>query len=140
LSCAREHNQSSAAAFTLNVLGRVEFRHGNPSRARSLLEDSLKSLADAPHAWQISESLEELAAVLAAQGEATRAAGLWGAAEALREEIAAPIAPTERTRYEAAVATARTAYLDAAFESAWAEGRAMTPKAAIDYAVASNEG
>jgi non-specific serine/threonine protein kinase len=94
-------------------------------------------LADASHQWQISESLEDLAAVLAAQGEATRAAQLWGAAEALREEIGAPLAPAERSRYEAAVASAREDCPDAAFESAWAEGRVMTPEAAIAYAVVS---
>jgi predicted ATPase/class 3 adenylate cyclase len=139
LSRAREHNQSFAVAFTLNVLGRIQFQRGDPNRARSFLESSLKSLADTPHTWQISESLEDLAAVLATQGDATRAARLWGAAEALREEIGAPVAPAERLRYEEAVASAREAYPDAAFESAWAEGRAMTPEAAIDHAVVSVE-
>ncbi len=135
LSHARGRKSEPVTAFALNVLGRLAFQRGDVDGARSLLEDALQSLADVRHTWHMAESLEDLAAVLGAQGEAARAARLWGAAEALREEIGAPVAPAERSRYEAAVASARETRPVTAFESAWAEGRAMTPEAAIDYAV-----
>jgi non-specific serine/threonine protein kinase len=59
-------------------------------------------------------------------------AGLWGAAERLREAIGAPLPPNEQRRRERQVAVARAALGDdAAFDRAWQEGRAMTLEQAI---------
>ncbi len=87
------------------------------------------------------------------------AAQLWGAAESLREAIGVPIPPIERADYERSVATARTQLAEQgggtdggkltslpplptrvsrgaslpppSFETAWAEGRTMTPEQAL---------
>ena len=59
------------------------------------------------------------------------AAGLWGAAEALRETIGTPLPPVERDTYERSVAAVRTQLGEKAFATAWAEGRAMTPEQAF---------
>jgi hypothetical protein len=64
------------------------------------------------------------------------AARLWGAAEALRERIAAPIPAEEIPHYQARVAGARQHLDAAAWEQAWAEGRAMSMEEAIAYALA----
>ncbi len=64
-----------------------------------------------------------------------RAARLFGAAEALREAIATPLSPVDRSAQEQAVANVR-AHLDVAtFAAAWAEGRAMTLEQATSYAL-----
>ena len=72
--------------------------------------------------------------------ELYRAACCWGA-ERLREEIGAPLPPRERPSYDNQVTAARAAGNDdAAFESAWREGRAMTLEQAIEYALNKQEG
>ncbi len=63
--------------------------------------------------------------VAAGQDQSGRAARLWGAAEAIREQIGAPLPLAEHARYAAAVAHARAALGEHAFEAAWAEGRAQ---------------
>jgi DNA-binding CsgD family transcriptional regulator len=79
----------------------------------------------------VAFSLEGLAGVVAAQGELVWAAQLWGAAEALRETIHAPIPPVERAGYERSVAKARAHLGQQAFAAAWAEGRTMEPEQAL---------
>jgi len=63
--------------------------------------------------------------LVASQGEHEWAARLWGAAEALREAIGAPMPPVYRATYEQAVALARAQVGEEAFAAAWAEGLAM---------------
>ena len=57
---------------------------------------------------------------------------------AMREEVGAPLLPSERPRYERQVTAVRAAIGDAAFSLAWQEGRAMTLERAIEYAQASS--
>src|SRR5207247_1188675 len=76
-------------------------------------------------------SLEELASVVAAQGEPTWAAQLWGTAEALRESLWTPMPPIMRADYERSVAAARAQLGKKAFVAAWKEGRTMTAEQAL---------
>ena len=76
----------------------------------------------------LAPALEGLAAVVAAQGEPTWAARLWGTAEAQREAYSLPLAPVYRADYEQAVAASRTQLGEQSFAAAWAEGRSMTPE------------
>ena len=66
--------------------------------------------------------------MVAAQGELTWAAHLWGAAEALREAVGTPIPPVYRLDYERAMAKARDKLGNETFARARAEGRTMTPE------------
>ena len=68
----------------------------------------------------------------AARGRPRSAARLWAAAEALREEIGAPLKDPERARYEPLVAKARDALGEEAFAKAWDEGRRLTPERVLD--------
>jgi DNA-binding CsgD family transcriptional regulator len=79
----------------------------------------------------IASALEGLASVVATQGAYTWAARLWGAAEALREAIGAPIPPVERTHYEQVVTEVRRQLRNETFAVTWAEGRSMTPEQAF---------
>src|SRR5207245_8123823 len=62
---------------------------------------------------------------ISAAGEARRAARLFGASEVLREEMGRPLPPSNRSRYDRDVASARREMADAAFAEAWQEGRSM---------------
>jgi DNA-binding CsgD family transcriptional regulator len=87
----------------------------------------------------VAYSLETFTALAGEEAQGERAARLWGAAEALREEIGSPLQPSDRPDYDHSVATAR-AHLDgAAWEAAWEQGRAMSPEETIEYALSGEE-
>ncbi len=93
----------------------------------------------------IAESLAGLAGVLTHArgpgetteegGEVLQAARLFGASDALRESINAPMWPAERADYERNVAAARARLDDATWAAAWAEGRALPLEEAVAYAL-----
>jgi DNA-binding CsgD family transcriptional regulator len=94
-------------------------------------EEGLLLARESGNKGKIASCLEGLAGVRAAQGELLQSARLWGAAEALREAIGAPIPPVYRPTYERAVRAARAHFGEKAFAAAWAEGRTMTVEHAL---------
>jgi len=113
-------------------LARLLALQGDVAAARHQYQESLTLLLEC-NAYQqnIAFTLEDLAALEARQGAPRYAARLWGAAEALREAIGAPIYPVYRANYEQAVATVRTTLGEQDFRSAWNAGRSMTPQQAL---------
>jgi hypothetical protein len=90
--------------------------------------------------WEwVAYSLDSFAVVAGAKGQGERAARLWGAAEALRKSIGAPLHPTERPDYDRSVATARAQLNETAWEAAWAEGMAMSAEEAAEYALGEDD-
>jgi non-specific serine/threonine protein kinase len=64
---------------------------------------------------------------------------LWGASQVFREDIGAPLPSDELAMLEPYLTTARSLVEEEAWETAQAEGRAMTPEQAIEYALSSEE-
>ena len=79
--------------------------------------------------------LAGLAQVAGAAGDAEGAARLFGAAEALRQAIGAPIHPPESALYESCIEAVRCRLGRQAFEAAWAEGRALSLEQAVAFAL-----
>ena len=67
---------------------------------------------------------------------------MFGVSESFRESIGVSLTPSDRVDYDRALAATRTGLGEEAFAVVWAEGRAMSMKEAIDYAlkVAEKEG
>ncbi len=126
LRLSKEIGDLGSTADALTLLGKVHVVQGDYKAARALFEESMASPFGV-HPW----SLEELASVVAAQGEPTWAAQLWGAAEALRESLGTPMPPVDRADYERSVAVARAQLGKKAFVAAWEEGRTMTAEQAL---------
>jgi len=113
-------------------LARLLGSDGDVATARRLYHERLTLLFKCNVSKEnIAASLEGLAALEAGQGAPSLAARLWGAAEALREAIGAPIYPVYRASYEQAVANVRIMLGEQAFRMAWTEGRNMTPEQAL---------
>jgi predicted ATPase/class 3 adenylate cyclase len=112
-------------AFALAHLAQVVAFEGDYARARALYEQSLAIVKQEDFKIFNPFHFEGLAAVVAAQGELSLAARLWGAAEAFRDARGTPIPPAYRADYESSVATARSQLGEQAFVAAWSEGRAM---------------
>ena len=130
LALMREIGIPWFVAFALYVLGRVETQRHDLPAAVSWYQQSLALTLELGDRYITPYNLLGLADVLAAQGEPTRAAELWGAAEALLEAGGFPVPALDRATYEQAVAAVRGQLGEQAFAAAWAEGRTMTPQQA----------
>src|SRR5215212_12250578 len=84
-------------------------------------------------------SLEGLACVAGAEGEAVRAARLFGAAEALMEAIGYRLVPQENAILEPYRASVRSRLGEVASEKAVAEGGAMGLDQATAYALSEEQ-
>jgi len=137
LAICRELGHQFGIAASLENLGNVALDQGDYSAARALLEECLAIRRELEDRSGIPSSLGGLAAVVASLRDSLRAARIWGATERSRAVIGKPLTPSERSRYDRWVAAARIALGDdAAFDSAWQEGRGLTLDQAIDLALA----
>ena len=130
LTLYREMGDRQRIAQSLCALAKVVAIQGDHTTARALYEESL-TIARVGHKLNIASGLEGLASMVALQGEPTWAARLWGAADALRDAMGAPMATVEQPAYEQAVAAARLKLGEKVFAAAWAEGRTMSPEQAL---------
>ncbi len=139
ITILKEVEDRVTTAETLICLARVVACQGETERASGLYQESLAILQGYKYGTDsILPCLEGLGAVLAGQGELARmveAARLWGAAEALREAIGAPMPPVYRADYERAVVTARAQLDEEAFAAAWAGGRTIPLEQVINEAL-----
>jgi predicted ATPase/class 3 adenylate cyclase len=128
----RELGDREGVAIVLHSLADTAFEQGEWSAAGSYFSESLAILRELDHRVRIVFALEGVGALVAAQHEAARAARLWGAAQRVREDIGTPLA--DDAAFASRVAAARASLGDAAFDAAWAEGRALTLDQAVELA------
>jgi predicted ATPase len=117
-------------ATPFSILGKVARDRGDYDVARSYFQQSLKA-SEVDDMWW---GLEGLSCVATAQNQHVRAARLLGAAEADRERRKDPWWEKDRVDLALYIARSRTALGDAAYEAAYAEGRAMSLVQAKAYA------
>jgi tetratricopeptide (TPR) repeat protein len=112
-------------------LARLLVQQGELTQAQALYQEHQAFLSTSGYKYLVANYLEGIAALEVALGGLEGAARLWGAAEALREALGAPMFPVDQAEYTPIIAAARTALGEAAFAAAWAEGRHLTPEAAL---------
>jgi hypothetical protein len=83
--------------------------------------------------------LEGFAGLAGAKAQGGRAARLWGAAEALRTTIGAPLPTEGRLYFERSMVAACAQLGEAAWEAAFAQGMAMAPEEAAAYALGESD-
>src|SRR5215204_5752953 len=123
----------------LDNLGWAALLGGELGRAKAQFGENLalsKALGDKR---TLLMSLEGLACVAGAEGEAIRAARLFGAAEALMEAIRYSLVPQERAVLEPYRASVRSRLGEAAWEEALAAGGAIALDETIGYALSEEE-
>lgn len=138
LEVARELGDKSEIAHATCVLALVLLSAGEEYSADRLLKEALTYLWELGETLTIVYVLDDLAGIAAGLGEGMRATRLLGAAQALRESIAAPVSKFERERYDQQVKSARSLLNEKALDRAWDEGRAMALDQAIAYALAED--
>jgi tetratricopeptide (TPR) repeat protein len=118
----------------LGNLGLVAAQRGNyPAAARFHLR-SLDLSGAVGERRSLAEILEELAAVESAAGHAVRAATLFGASEATRADIGAPVQGPDRARLNEALDAAALVLGPAAFGAAHRAGQQMSLEQAVAFA------
>jgi predicted ATPase/DNA-binding SARP family transcriptional activator/DNA-binding CsgD family transcriptional regulator len=141
LALLREVRDVQGGGGCLFNMGLIDTVRADYSRATELLRKALGVACEAEDKNIIQLALFGLANVAARRGQPTRAAQLWGASEAVREAFDMRLSPMTRSfvGYEANLSTARSWLGEAAFEEAWAEGKAMAQPQAIEYALSEEE-
>jgi predicted ATPase/DNA-binding CsgD family transcriptional regulator len=135
LRLCRETGDKHGTSIALCTLAGVAQAERNYERARALFEEGLAVSVKLGNEADVVHCLEGLASVAAAEGSTVRGARLWGAAEALLEKIEAVYTfVPDRALYRRQVA-ARSLIDEAAWETAWGEGRTMATEQAIEYAL-----
>jgi predicted ATPase/DNA-binding XRE family transcriptional regulator len=139
LTVAQQAGDTWAVAVHLDNLGWATLGQGDHERAAQLFGEALKLNSKLGEKWLSADCLDGLARVASVQGSPVRAARLWGAAKASSEDIGALAAPLDQTDYDRHVAAARAQLAEAAFDTAWTEGRSLTFEQAVAYALADYE-
>jgi len=135
IAAAHELGEQNMVAYALNGLAHVLYLEREPAEAQRNYRESLLVSQEIGEKRVIAYCLEGFAKVAARYGNADQAAHLLGAAEALRQAIAAPLSGAERSELDQDVIVTRNRLGERIFEAAWAEGRAMTMEQAIDFAL-----
>ena len=121
-------------------LGHALRREGRADEAETEYRGSIRGWQRTGNRGAVANQLESFAFLAQARGDAVRAARLFGAAEALREAAGAAMTAMERAEYDAAVLRLREALDERDLATAWAEGRALPPEAAVATAVEAPTG
>ncbi len=139
LAIARSIDDKTGIARLLMNVGASMREKGNISEAQRLLEESLLLWRDLGAKWDIPDAFEELAVVHTEQDKTISAATLFGVAEGLREAVGAPRPPLESDAYEKHLNEIRSRVTDAAFDSAWNDGKNMEMDQAVDFALGTRK-
>ncbi len=126
-------------ACVLGNLGDAVLEQGNCAHALALYQESLTACWELRDGDNVAECLHTVAGVAGLLGRPMLAARLFGAAEAVRDAIGAPLAPVDQAGYERAVMHARAQADETAWEAAWNEGRSGSLEQAVMYAAAAIE-
>jgi DNA-binding SARP family transcriptional activator len=121
----------------LFLLGMIELKRGDLDRGAPLLEEGALIARELKGRLGGAYYGLGLGKVSALRGRPVRAARLWGAAEALREQMGMLLSQFDlaHSGYERDLATVVSALDEASFDAAWAEGRAMSPEQVFEYAL-----
>lgn len=112
---------------------------GDNERAAAGYRRSLRLFQQIDGRQFIAPCLEGLAGVLAAAGDPLQAAGLFGAAAALREAIGFPLRPVAQGNYKHDTAATCAVLAPHRWEAAYTNGRSLSVNAAVLTALAEQE-
>lgn len=134
LRVQRAIGNTGSIMYSLVNLGAVAHKRGDDNLAREHYREALELLDAVQNKSAVAKTLEDIAATIAALGDPTRAARLFGAADALRTTLRSPLFPAERAEYEAELAKIRAMLGDDAFDVQWRIGASNTPERALEEA------
>jgi predicted ATPase/DNA-binding CsgD family transcriptional regulator len=137
LALCRKLGDLRTVSQSLFTLGMVELMRDDLDRGAALLDEGARMTGELGYRIGGVYYVWGLGKVGAMRGRPLRAAKLWGAAEALREDMGMSLSYFDlaASGYEQDLAAVRSTLGEASFEAAWAEGRTMPPEQAMEYAL-----
>jgi predicted ATPase/DNA-binding SARP family transcriptional activator/DNA-binding CsgD family transcriptional regulator len=141
LAVARELGNAGVEIIpeALVNLGLAALGQGDHQRAVVSFKEALVMSQTLERKPTVINTLEGMASLAGVLGEASRAAHLWGAAEASRQVTDIALPPGERALHEPYLASVRSQLGEEAWEAALAEGQAMSLQEAAQYALSEEE-
>ena len=135
IATAYELGEKNLVAYALNGLAHLHYLENDLAEANHNYRKSLLISQEIGERRCIAYCLEGFAKIALRVGNASRAAHLLGAAESLRQTIGAPLIQAEREELNQDVTGTRKQIGERMFETAFAEGHAMTIEQAANYAL-----
>ncbi|MDQ3703430.1 MAG: tetratricopeptide repeat protein, partial [Chloroflexota bacterium] len=139
LALRREIGDRFGIGECLLSLGDTAFRQGDYAGAGALFRESLALYRSLGSKRLMAVGLIKVSGVAAVEGHVARAARLLATAETVFAALGAVLWPADRVSFDDAAATARAGLTPAAWERAWAEGRAMSLPEAVLYALSHED-
>jgi predicted ATPase len=140
LTVARELGALSEIGNALQQIARAECDEEHHDLALKHFAEAMTLVHGVGDRPGVIDSLEGLAGVAAATASPRRAARLWGAADALRQQMGNARSVPESIAYERQVKPVRATLMAGAFDQSWDEGRAMSLDDAVRYALDEQAG
>jgi predicted ATPase/class 3 adenylate cyclase len=132
----RERGNRGGLQYALDNLGWAALMRGDLEQAEAMHRESLVLSRQLGDKLVAAEALEGLACSAGSREGTERMARLFGAAEALREEVGYQPEPRALALREPYLAPARQESARQTWDAAWAEGRRLGLEEAIAYALA----
>jgi predicted ATPase len=138
LDIRRELGDAWGIASVLDNLGWIALDQGNVLCGQEHFTESLVLFHELGDQEGVAWGVQGLADVAYRLQQPQRAARLWGAAEALRTSIGAPLPPSEQAYYEDTIKAARPKLDHMLWTAAWTAGQALSLDQAVAEAIADN--
>jgi predicted ATPase/DNA-binding SARP family transcriptional activator/DNA-binding CsgD family transcriptional regulator len=142
LALHRELENARGIAMCLSILGMIALERSDDEQAAAYFEESMRLARMPRDKVGVAYNLLGLAAVAGLEGRLVRAARLWGADQAIREDIDLDSISSlvqARYDYEGRVTDVRSRLGAEQFALAWSEGKAMGLEQAAEYALSRDE-
>jgi predicted ATPase len=141
LSVFRQIADVNGMVWCLTNIGLLKIAAGDLLAATAVLQEDLGLAVRLGEPASIQYALLGLATVASQQGQAARAARLWGSAEAIRDAAGMDLNALARaqTKYDTWVDRARDEAGFELFATSWAERVAMSLEQTLSYALSSAE-
>jgi hypothetical protein len=110
-------------------------RTASPSKALEYYRESIELARTMGYLGLVADCLRGIATIALASGDAREAATLLSVFAAFYERIGAIVSPGDKEELAAAIAQAREALGNEAFEAAWTEGGALSVEQAVDLSL-----
>ena len=130
----RAHGFSRAEAEVLLGLADL-MRTASPSKALEYYRESIELARTMGYLALVADCLMGIAAIALASGDARDAATLLGVFAGVRRAHRRDLSPADKEELDAAIAQAREALGNEAFDAAWAEGGALSLDQAVDLSL-----
>lgn len=132
----REVNNRPGIATVLYLQGEIAYRQADYVLAQCYYKECLRLHNELGEKGSMTDCLTVLASTRYHLGSDTaEAVTLYGAEEALRQDLRMPIRPRDQKRRDSILQAAREKLGQEAYEVAWAAGQAMSLEEAVAYAL-----